>query len=473
MKRLVTLAVLALLSQASCRIVPHAGTRRIAIAEGPAWIGVSPDQREGLRLLLEDLAETSGATVMPPPVQDGPAPPGLLLVHLQGSLSGEGLRLQGRLESQGAPDRDVVPTAPDPLRQFNEILAAAGLHSQSGGVIFPADPGRLLPLAAIYAKTLGGGDLDSAAAGEEAEAFAAQEPRCAPVALARAQGLYRQLLTPGRAGLDTQTLCANEFDRALALLPGYPRAARSAGRFFTDTGNQRRALEILFAARQRWPSSLAILSSLAYAARTTGLLPGARVVLRQQDRLVDGLPLADPLTENTYLYDGDWAAFDACLGPGSSERADPTRDFYRGYLRLLRGKPEEALPFFRRAETPLPYSQQFQALATTYRTALEGRREEALLRLRNLARDRQVLRVPDGEFTFKLAEAFAYLGAREEAMDTAQLAFSQGFGCTAWFERAPLLIPLHDLPRWRALITHLQARQLLLEAEFPAKRFGD
>ena len=472
MRRLALAAALVLVPLTSCRIIPKGPARRIAIVEGPGWIGLAPDQRQGLCMLMEDLAETAGATVLPPPLQDGPAPPGLVLLQLQGSLSSGSLRLQARVEANGAPDRDLAPATPDPARQMDELLAGAGLRSAASGTLLPHDPARLLTLAGLYARALNGGDQEAGAAGLEAGIFAEQEPRCAPAVLAQAQGLYRQLLTPGVAGLDAQTQCGRAFDRALELLPGYPRAAKGAGRFLTDTGNQRRALEILFEARQRWPRSTGILSSLAYAARTTGLLPGARAVLRAQDALQGDLPLSDPLTENTYLYDGDWPAFDACLGPGSSERADPMRDFYRGYLRLLMGKREEALSCFRRAETPLAYGTQFQALAKVYRTGLEGHRDEALLLLRDLVRGRQTLRVPDGEFTFKLAEAFAFLDAREEAMDAAQLAFSQGFGCTAWYGRTPLLVPLHDLPRWRALLSHLQSRQQLLEAEFPAQRFG-
>ena len=471
MRRLAA-AALVLLPLAGCRFVPKPAARRIAIVEGPGWIGLAPEQRLGLCMLMEDLAETSGATVLPPPLQEGPAPPGLVLLQIQGSLSDQGLRLQGRVESSGAADRDVAPASGDPARQMAELLAAVGLGASAGGALLPHDQARLLKLAGLYARVWSGTDAEAVAAGLEAGTLASEEPRCAALALAQAQGLDRQLLAPDTTGLDAQVECGRAFDRALALLPGYPRAAQAAGRFHTDTGNQRRALEVLFAARQRCPRSAGILSGLVYAARTTGLLDGARLALKEEDALTGKLSLSDPITENAYLYSGDWAAFDACLGPGSSERADPMRDFYRGYLRLLLGKRDEALPCFRRAEAPLAFAQPFQALAQVYRAAMEGHPEEALLRLRNLARARQALRVPDGEFTFKLAEAFAFLGSKEEAMDAAQLAFSQGFGCTAWYARAPFLAPLHDLPRWRALLSHLQARQQLLEAEFPAQRFG-
>jgi hypothetical protein len=79
--------------------------------------------------------------------------------------------------------------------------------------------------------------------------------------------------------------------------------------------------------------------------------------------------------------------------------------------------------------------------------------------------------VPDGEFTFKLAEAFAFLDAKSEAVDTAHRAFAQGFGCTRWYRQAPFLAPLQDLPKWQVLLKHLQEREAPLAARFPPRTF--
>lgn len=472
MRRVSFVAALLLLPLMSCHLNRRSAVLRVMVVEGPAWVDVPPPQRLGLRLLLEDLVETGGATVLAAPPGEGTPPPGVLRISLEGSRTGSGVRIQARLRGAEGLERDFVPTARDPRAQFQQLLSAAGLHAPSLAAILPNDPARLLPLAEVYAATIEGNDQEARAAGSQAEALAAQEPECAPAALACAESAYRRLLNPSPADLEAQLVSSQAFDTALNLLPGYPRAASEAGRFYTDTGNQRRALDALFGAVDLWPRSPRIRTSLAYAARTTGLLEGARAALRAREALEGSAGSKEAFPETTFVYTGEWDRFNACLGNGPAEKPDPLPDFYRGYLRLLQGRRDEALANFRSAEQPQASNVQFQALARAYRLALEGNQPEALLTLRLLTRARQDLRVPDGEFTFKVAEAYGFAGASEEAMDAAQMAFSQGFGCTPWYERTPLLSGLHGLPRWRALVSHLQARQKLLEARFPARSFG-
>jgi tetratricopeptide (TPR) repeat protein len=475
MRRLVfapVLVALLLLPVLSCRLDRRGAIRRVMVVEGPAWVDVSPAQRMGLRLLLEDLAETGGATVLKPPPAGGPPLAGVLRITLEGSLTGSGLRLQARIHGADGSERDLVPASSDPRNQLQQVLAGAGFRSPAAAAILPNDPARLLPLAEVYAATLAGNDQEARAAGALAQAIAAQEPECAPAALSCAESAYRRLLNPSAANLEAQMVCSQAFESALNLLPGYPRAAVEAGRFYTDTGNQRRALELLFNAADLRPRSSGLRIGMAYAARTTGLLEGARTALRAREALEGGAAARDLFPETTFLYTGEWDRFDAWLGSGPGERPDPLPDFYRGYLRLLQGRRDEALANFRAAERPQESNVQFQSLARAYQLALDGHRPEALLTLRLLTRSRQDLRVPDGEFTFKVAEAYAFVGASDEAMDEAQHAFSQGFGCTPWYERTPMLATLHELPRWRALISHLQERQKLLEERFPVSGFG-
>ncbi len=469
MTRALICAALLLLPLASCRAGRSKAPVRVLITEGPAWGEVPELQRQGLQLLLEDLAESGGATVLlAPPTQDAS---GVLHISLEGSRDDGRLQFHARILNPDGRARDVVPASLNPCVQLQQILMAAGLSSPATGAILPRDPAHLPSLAEAYGGAVNGDDAQAKAAGDTAQRLAALEPECATAALASAESTYRRLLTQAPANLEAQTVAAQGFETVLALFPGFPRGSAEAGRFFTDTGNQRRAMDILFSALAQHPRSTRMRNSLAYAARTTGLLDGARATLRARDLLEGGSGPRDRFPETTYLYAGDWARFEANLGTGPSEKLDPMADFYRGYLRLLQGKRDEALANFLSAHRPQPSDPQFQALAGAYALVLEDHRPEALLALRNLARTRADLRVPDGEFTFKLAEAFAFAGAREEAMDMAQAAFSQGFGCTPWYERTPRLVPLHDLPRWRALMEHLRDRQRLLETRFPAAEF--
>lgn len=431
-------------------------------------------EQQGLRLLMEDLAATAGATVVETEAGSPPRP-GLLRIELEGARNGASVQLQGHLRMPGLPDRDVAPESGDPARQFQAILGAAGLRSTEATAILPRSPDRLLTLARLYGAALTGSEAEAAAAGPEIQALQTLEPRCAPAALAHAAVRYALLLPPGPPDLPGQADCGQAFDEALRLLPGFPRAAQFAGRFHTDAGDQRRALRILLDAVHRWPRSLGLRPTIAYAARTTGLLEGALSAIQDEAALAGDLPDPTLLARNAYLYSGQRDQFEASLGEGSEARPDAMRDFYRGYVRLLGGRRDEALPYLRRAaqsatQSPVRF-RSFPGLALGYLQAVEGHQAEARLTLRNLLLARKQLRVPDAEFTFKIAEAFGFCGSQEEAMDTAQLAFGQGFGCTAWYESAPFLGALHGLPRWRALISHLDARQRLMEAQFPLQAF--
>jgi hypothetical protein len=242
-------------------------------------------------------------------------------------------------------------------------------------------------------------------------------------------------------------------------------------RFLADIGNQRGALENLLAARKHSPKDPRIYETIAYAARTSGLLQGARLALAKRDQLLGLSRFEAGYTENTYLYLGDLDTFEAVLGPGSDESADSFRDFYRGYARLLRGDRPAAERFFARACFHGSGILQFETLARVYLLGVRGETSAALVLLRKLWMARVPLRVPDGEYTFKLAEAFSFLGSQEEAMDVANRAFAQGFGCTQWYEQSPFLSGIRGTLRWDALLQHLRERQTLTEKIFPEDHF--
>jgi hypothetical protein len=147
------------------------------------------------------------------------------------------------------------------------------------------------------------------------------------------------------------------------------------------------------------------------------------------------------------------------------------RDFYRGYARLLRKDHGGAAKYFHRAASVPGGNPAFRGLARIYDLDLAGRRQEALAELRRLWVERMPLRIPDGEFTFKLAEAFGYLGSPTEAQDVANRAFAQGFGCLRWYEESPFLKDARGTLRWVALEDHLKDRLALMETAYPRSRF--
>jgi hypothetical protein len=106
-------------------------------------------------------------------------------------------------------------------------------------------------------------------------------------------------------------------------------------------------------------------------------------------------------------------------------------------------------------------------LSEIYDLILSGQKDVAWNKLREYDQERGSMRDPDGEFTLRLAEAYALMGDRASGMEMANRAFACGFGCTTWYEQSPLLEPLRGLPKWKALIQHLKERQALMEERFP------
>jgi hypothetical protein len=311
-------------------------------------------------------------------------------------------------------------------------------------------------------------EREMAGAVREADALL-EEDASASVALARSHLKFRLLVASADADVEAHASCDRAFSEALRPLPTFPRLVNLYARFRTDVGDQKGALALTFRALKELPKVASLHDSAAYAARTSGLLEGAIRAARRRNELGGTVGQDYFLVENTLLYQGRWAEFQA--GLEATPAKEPVQAFYLGYIRLLRNQPgaEEALGAAVRMTTGLKV---FQRLSEVYYDALQGRREEALAKLHALDEDRVRTLVPDGELTFKLAEAYGFLGRDGEAFDLAQRAFGQGFACTDWYERAPFLVRLQEKPAWKGLLVAMRERQERMEARFPADRFG-
>ncbi len=355
-----------------------------------------------------------------------------------------------------------------PVQAFAAFDRAVGLVRQDvPGYLTPRDPGRFWNLIRATALRLQNDHMAEAAA--LARTVVEAEPDCGTGWVLLGNIQYRRLLNHPAAFRQEQAEAETLLKRALTLVPGHPRATLLLSLMESDNGNQRDALNLLIQARRYQPNNPLLLTGLAYAARGAGLLPLARRAMDLRDSLAfsEYLPQA---VDITCLYTGEIPRFEASLQdrPGHLRNTTGVLAFYRGYLALVQGDRAKAHAEFTAArQAPHGYPN-ILSLSEVFDLILDGRKDEAWKALRAFDQERLGMREPDGEFTIRLAEAYALLGDRASAMEMATRAFARGFGCTAWYERSPLLAPLRGLPRWKALMQHLRERQSLMEEAFPA-----
>ena len=441
--------------------------------------GLDPTQRRALRDWVQWRLEASGCSVLLP----GPAPmkmdlpPGTEFLELVPRRSGNDLALGWRrakgkdLALRGDGAWVAFPPSPGP--------PAKAITTLTDQLPFPpgqAASHRLLPQRPENFWRL----LDAVAGNRDSSrlndgcalalAVTQEEPECAMAWMVLGDLQYRRMLLAPQADTLAQSAAESHFLKALELAPETPQIILLLAQLKVDSGNHSGAFLLLSKGLKTRPNSIILRATLVYAARTAGLMQLTRSAL---DRVGELVPpgLQATTAENAWLYLGDRARFESTLQFSPNEPRATIASFYRGYLALSDGNRELAATWFHRSRAGVKSYSQFADLAEVYELIATSNLPDASLRLRRLSDSRVGLRVPDGEFTFKLAEAHALLGEVSLAQDTAEKAFAQGFGCTVWFDQSPFLGPLRNSPRWRALHAHLLDRQRWLEQAFPPSAF--
>jgi tetratricopeptide (TPR) repeat protein len=462
---LVLLGVLGLVRMRSSLQAP----RRIHVVVVPSSDpgGLDVHQREGLRQLIGDQLETLGGfSLLEGLAGEASLPEGSLRLRVRATFWDGHLRLEAAWEGRGSPGAARVSSG-TPDWAISDLLHPLDVPAAQPGLYRPEDPAACVELMGLMGRPV----LDDATElVARFERLAASHPGCATIHYGLGGVRYIASLNhPGERAGGPQR-CEEAYRTGMALLPGLPRGVRNYAFFAADSGRVREALEASLACVDAHPGSANAAMGVAYPARISGLLDLSERAMLRQSRLT-GLPRTmHTTTDNTRLYRGDIPGFAASLELPQMGAQSAILDFYRGYVRLLAGDRVQALPFFRRALEGDAAIPGFRPLSRIYALALEGREAEARAELDALARSRQMAQVLDGEFTFKVAEAYGFMGQPKEALDYANHAATQGFICLRWYEVTPFLEGARKLEYWATLRRHLQERQAAMARLFPASR---
>jgi len=442
--------------------------------------GLEGAQNRAVAALVQDQLEHHGrfaiTSVTELPTDLGPfcGQPQTLLIQLEPRRAGGDLTLSYRyawgnklVRGEAVPWSAHQAEPQPPTQAFDAFLRTfpRNVHPSAGDLI-PKSPAVFWDLVKAGAWRLQNQHLDEAMG--LAEQATRQEPACASAWILLGNLRYRALLNSPAAYRQEQADTEAYLQRGLTLAPDHPRGTFLLSLLKADSGNQQEALELLLRARRRQPHNPTLLTGITYAARGAGLLPLARRAMDLRDELTF-IQVQPQAVDITCLYTGEMPRFEASLQeqPGHLRSTSGVLPFYRGYLALTRGDHAQARREFRTAAELANGYPNIMRLSEIYGLILEGRKDEAWQKLREYDQERIGMREPDGEFTIRLAEAYALMGDRASAMEMAGRAFARGFGCTVWYERSPMLEPLRGLPKWKALMQHLQERQTLMDERFP------
>jgi tetratricopeptide (TPR) repeat protein len=442
--------------------------------------GLDTYQARAIGALVQDHLECAGRfaitslTEVPGDLEPLRGLPGTLVLQLDPTRQGESLILSYRylwgqqVPKTGAPtwSRHVGEALlPDQafdafLKTFPQPVPGPAYH------LAPTPPAVFWRLMQASAWRLQNQHLEEAT--QWAQQATREAPDCASTWILYGNLRYRWILNSPEAFRHEQVDTEAQLRHGLDLAPGHPRGTFLLSLLMADSGDQREALDLLLRARRRQPYNPTLLTGIAYAARGAGLLSMARRAMDIRDGLAFAR-LQPQAVDITCLYTGEIPRFEASLREqeGHLRSTSGVLPFYRGYLALVRGDPATAQREFSVAAQQAHGYPGVVRLSAIYDLILQGKKDAAWRKLREYDQERIGMREPDGEFTLRLAEAYALLGDRASAMDMASRAFARGFGCTEWYERSPLLAPLRGLPKWRALVQHLKERQALMETRFP------
>ena len=357
---------------------------------------------------------------------------------------------------------DKLLTVQDSVAQ----MIIRGLELRLG----PDERARLKPKAAVnnlaYEYYLRGVDLYSVSNFRGAiamlEKSASVDPNYAPTwaHLGRAYTTNASLQFGGR---EHYRNAETAYEKAIALNPVFPEPRVYMANLLTDTGRVEEAVPLLRVALQSSPNNAEAHWELGYAYRFGGMLKES-VTECELARRLDPEVKINSATPNGYLYLGEYDKFLKSLPVNDS----PLLVFYHGLGFYYKHEYPEAVSDFDRAYELAPELLQAQ-IGKALGDGLAGRAAGGLQRLHETERNMNMRGVSDPEAMYKIAQAYAVLGDRSNALRMLQRSTFGGFFCYAYIARDPLLDSLRHSPEFIRTLEQAQQRQQQFVHRFTGK----
>jgi TolB-like protein/Tfp pilus assembly protein PilF/predicted Ser/Thr protein kinase len=236
-------------------------------------------------------------------------------------------------------------------------------------------------------------------------------------------------------------------DRAIALAPadaiGYSARSYLRTVWLWDWSHAQADAEKALALG---PRTRPVLGRYARLLAVLGRLPEAIAV---QKEAADVDPLSSGAWDNLGLYYasvGDYAAASTALDRALEFEPKSTIAFsYLGMVRLLEGKDQEALEAFRKID-----QEGFRLAGIAMAEHGLGHAQESQRALEELMAKHA------HEQAYQIAEACAWRGEKDQALDWLERAYRQRDGGVSFIKFAPMLKPLRGDARFRALLLKLR-----------------
>jgi len=241
------------------------------------------------------------------------------------------------------------------------------------------------------------------------------------------------------------------YERALKLDPDLIEPRVYMANLFTDTGLVEQAVPLLREALEKSPNNAEAHWELGYAYRFAGMLDES-LTEALKARSIDPSVKLTSSAVNTWLYLGRYEDFVASL-------PDVNRVyilFYRGFGEFYLNHRDQALDLFNRAYELDPTILQAQ-LGKALAWALQRQPEKGIALLHQTEARATESGVGDPEGLYKIAQAYAVLGAKADALRMLERAIGGGFFCYPYFRTDPLLHNIRGEPAFARLLE--QARQ--------------